>query len=167
MALKSLRNIEIILALARHRHFGRAAKGLGVSQPTLTRSLKNIADELGVRLFNRKEGMTPTLFGSVLIDRGDPLVNGHSKIMRGITPARGLDVGELTGATGPIPAEILAQKALGLLAAQLPLLLAQIFAVDDRLRPGQNEAATATGLLSTWKSTGDGFPGARGSACGA
>lgn len=130
MALQSLRNLEMIRALARHRHFGRAAKELGVSQPSLTRSLKTLEDELGVRLFERREGVTPTLFGSILIDRGEALLNGHAELMREITLARGLDVGELTVVTGPFPAEISAQRALGMLAARHPGLLLQLSTID-------------------------------------
>ena len=36
--MHSVRQIEVVKALAKHRHFGRAAKALGVTQPALTRS---------------------------------------------------------------------------------------------------------------------------------
>jgi LysR family hydrogen peroxide-inducible transcriptional activator len=80
MGLQALGNIEIIRALARRRHFGRAVEELGVSQPSLARSLKNLEDEPGVRQVERREGMTPTPFGSMLID-------GHAELMREITLA--------------------------------------------------------------------------------
>jgi DNA-binding transcriptional LysR family regulator len=130
MVLQSFRHLEIVRALAQHRHFGRAAKALGVSQPSLTRSLKHLEDALGVRLFERHEGVTPTLFGRILIDRGEALLDGHSELMREITLTRGLDVGELTVAAGPFPAEISAQKALGTLAARHPGLLLQLSTID-------------------------------------
>lgn len=130
MVLQSFRHLEIVRALAQHRHFGRAAKALGVSQPSLTRSLKHLEDELGVRLFERQEGVQPTLFGRILIDRGDALLVGHAELMREITLARGLEVGELTVAAGPFPAEISAQKALGTLAARHPGLLLQLSTID-------------------------------------
>ena len=44
--MHSVRQIEIVRALAKHRHFGLAAKALGVSQPALTRSLKQLESEL-------------------------------------------------------------------------------------------------------------------------
>jgi DNA-binding transcriptional LysR family regulator len=130
MALQSFRHLEMVRALAEHRHFGRAAKALGVSQPSLTRSLKHLEEVLGVRLFERHDGVTPTLFGRVVIERGGTLLGGYSELLREITLMRGLDVGELTVATGPFPAEISAQKALGLLAARHPGLLLQLSTTD-------------------------------------
>ena len=48
--MHSVRQLELIRTLAQHRHFGRAADALHISQPVLSRSLQQIDDELGVRL---------------------------------------------------------------------------------------------------------------------
>jgi DNA-binding transcriptional LysR family regulator len=40
--MPSVRQFEIFHALAKHRHFGRAARALGVTQPALTRSLQKL-----------------------------------------------------------------------------------------------------------------------------
>src|ERR1700754_5171573 len=45
--------LEFVLALARERHFGRAAEACGVTQPTLSAGLKQLEDTLGVRLVDR------------------------------------------------------------------------------------------------------------------
>ncbi|MDX6807031.1 LysR family transcriptional regulator [Terrihabitans rhizophilus] len=45
--------LEFVLALAREGHFGRAAEACGVTQPTLSAGLKQLEDELGVRLVDR------------------------------------------------------------------------------------------------------------------
>ena len=52
--MHSVRQFELVKALATYRHFGRAAAALGVSQPALTRSLKHLEDILGVPLFDLK-----------------------------------------------------------------------------------------------------------------
>jgi DNA-binding transcriptional LysR family regulator len=130
MQLQSFRHLEIIRALAEHRHFGRAAKALGVSQPSLTRSLKQLEETLGVRLFERHDAVTPTLFGRIVIERGESLLTGHSELLREIILMKGLDTGELTIAAGPFPAEISVQKAVGRLAALHPGLLLQLTTTD-------------------------------------
>lgn len=49
----NLRDLRYVLALAEHRHFGRAAEACGVSQPTLSVQLRKLEDLLGVALFER------------------------------------------------------------------------------------------------------------------
>jgi DNA-binding transcriptional LysR family regulator len=57
-----LDRLEFILALARERHFGRAAEACHVSQPTLSSGIKFLEDTFGVLLVQRGSrfrGFTP------------------------------------------------------------------------------------------------------------
>jgi DNA-binding transcriptional LysR family regulator len=45
--------LEFLLALAREKHFGRAAEACGVTQPTLSAGVKQIEESFGVLLVNR------------------------------------------------------------------------------------------------------------------
>jgi LysR family hydrogen peroxide-inducible transcriptional activator len=49
----NLSELRYIVALARERHFGRAAEACFVSQPTLSVAVKKLEEELGVQLFER------------------------------------------------------------------------------------------------------------------
>ena len=49
----TLTDLRYIVALARERHFGRAAEKCFVSQPTLSVAVKKLEEELGVILFER------------------------------------------------------------------------------------------------------------------
>ncbi|MCC7006216.1 MAG: LysR family transcriptional regulator [Ottowia sp.] len=49
----TLTELKYIVALARERHFGRAAQACFVSQPTLSVAIKKLEDELAVILFER------------------------------------------------------------------------------------------------------------------
>lgn len=53
MAFVTLTELKYIVAVARERHFGRAAEACFVSQPTLSVAVKKLEDELGVQLFER------------------------------------------------------------------------------------------------------------------
>jgi len=58
----TLTELRYIVALARERHFGRAAEACFVSQPTLSIAVKKLEEELGVALFERGKtevGVTP------------------------------------------------------------------------------------------------------------
>jgi DNA-binding transcriptional LysR family regulator len=57
-----LDKLELLLALARERHFGRAAEACGVTQPTMSAGIKQLEDTLGVMLVQRGSrfhGFTP------------------------------------------------------------------------------------------------------------
>jgi LysR family transcriptional regulator, hydrogen peroxide-inducible genes activator len=58
----TLTELKYIVAVARERHFGRAALACFVSQPTLSVAIKKLEDELGVSIFERggiEVGVTP------------------------------------------------------------------------------------------------------------
>ncbi len=57
-----IERLEYFIALARERHFGRAAEACGVSQPTLSAGIKQLEERFGVRLVDRGSrfaGFTP------------------------------------------------------------------------------------------------------------
>ena len=49
----TLTELRYIVAVARERHFGRAADACFVSQPTLSVAIKKLEDELNVQIFER------------------------------------------------------------------------------------------------------------------
>jgi DNA-binding transcriptional LysR family regulator len=54
--------LEMFIALANERHFGRAAEVVGVTQPSLSSAIRQLEDQLGVQLVyrgSRFQGLTP------------------------------------------------------------------------------------------------------------
>lgn len=77
-----LDKLEFLLALARERHFGRAADACGVTQPTLSAGVKQIEDSFGVLLVNRGsrfQSFTPE--GERVLDWARRIV-GDARAMR-------------------------------------------------------------------------------------
>jgi DNA-binding transcriptional LysR family regulator len=74
--------LEMLLALAREQHFGRAAEACGVTQPTLSAGLKQLEGALGTLLVNRQSrfiGFTPE--GLRVLDWARRIV-GDARAMR-------------------------------------------------------------------------------------
>ena len=74
--------LEFILALAREKHFGRAAEACGVTQPTLSAGVKQLEEQMGVLLVNRGsrfQGFTPE--GQRILEWARRIV-GDSRTMR-------------------------------------------------------------------------------------
>lgn len=87
--------LEFLLALARERHFGRAADACGVTQPTLSAGLKQLEETLGVLLVTRGarfQGLTPE--GERVLDWAKRIV-GDTRAMR--QEVRALKQGQLVG----------------------------------------------------------------------
>lgn len=66
----TLTELRYIVALARERHFGRAAEKCFVSQPTLSVAIKKLEEELGVALFERHTSdVTVTPVGARVVEQ--------------------------------------------------------------------------------------------------
>jgi DNA-binding transcriptional LysR family regulator len=87
--------LEFLMALARERHFGKAAEACGVTQPTLSAGIKQLEDGLGLLLVNRSaryRGLTPE--GERVLEWAKRIV-GDSRAMR--QEVRALKQGHLVG----------------------------------------------------------------------
>jgi len=75
----TLTELKYIVALAREKHFGRAAEACFVSQPTLSVAIRKLEDELGVQLFERgTAGIQTTPMGEQLIEQAQKVLDEAS-----------------------------------------------------------------------------------------
>ncbi|HLU62663.1 MAG TPA: LysR substrate-binding domain-containing protein [Gammaproteobacteria bacterium] len=71
----TLTELRYIVAVARERHFGRAARACFVSQPTLSVGVKKLEEELGVVLFERRAGDV------VVTPAGEPIIQQARRVL--------------------------------------------------------------------------------------
>lgn len=77
----TLTELRYIVALARERHFGRAAEKCFVSQPTLSVAVKKLEEELGVVLFERGGSeVTATPVGSRVVEQAQRVLEEAAAI---------------------------------------------------------------------------------------
>src|SRR3954467_9064771 len=80
--MTTLSQLEYIVAVEKHRHFGRAAEACNVSQPTLSMQLQKVEEEIGYPLFDRlKKPIVPTAKGARFISQAKILLHEHLKLM--------------------------------------------------------------------------------------
>src|SRR5262245_19066332 len=88
-----LRHVRYFVAVAEELHFSRAATRVHVAQPALSRQIRALEDELGVRLFERdRRRVALTTAGAAFLDEARFLLE---RVERAVEVARRADRGEL------------------------------------------------------------------------
>jgi DNA-binding transcriptional LysR family regulator len=78
-----LRQLEYFVAVAKHRHFGRAAEAVYVTQPALSQQVQRLEAELGIALLRR------TSRGVELTPAGEEMLGRAETILAEVARARG------------------------------------------------------------------------------
>src|SRR5271163_5309196 len=75
-----LRLVGYFVVVAEHRHFGRAATALRIAQPSLSRQIRRLEQQLGVRLLDRTpQGTRLTEAGEVFLPRAKALLRSATQ----------------------------------------------------------------------------------------
>lgn len=143
----TLTELRYIVAVARERHFGRAAETCFVSQPTLSVAVKKLEEELGVQLFERGPAeVTVTPAGGRVVEQAQRALEEAEKI-RNIAKSTGdpLEGTLRLGAIFTIAPYLLPQliPLLRRRAPKMPLMLEENYTatLSERLKRGDIDAA--------------------------
>ena len=143
----NLRDLKYLVALADHKHFGRAAAACFVSQPTLSTQIKKLEDELGVSLVERaprKVMLTPA--GREAADRARAIVAEIDQMKEAARRSRDPEAGTVRLGIFPTLGPYLLPHVVPLVRGRFPKL--ELLLVEeksdvllDRLRDGKLDAA--------------------------
>ena len=143
----TLTELKYIVAVAREKHFGKAAEACFVSQPTLSVAIKKLEEELQLKLFERSANeVTVTPLGLEIIQQAQSELEQAAQIKeiakRGKDPLAGaLRLGVIY-TIGPYLLPSLVRQMIAQ-APQMPLMLQENFTVKllDMLRTGETDCA--------------------------
>ena len=143
----TLTELKYIVAVARERHFGKAADACFVSQPTLSVAIKKLEEELDVKLFERSAGdIAVTPLGEEIVRQAQSVLEQAAAIKD--IAKRGQDplAGPLTlGVIYTIAPYLLPELVRNVIARtpQMPLMLQENFTVKlmEMLRNGEIDCA--------------------------
>jgi DNA-binding transcriptional LysR family regulator len=94
MDVVMMRDLGWLVQLGDLGHVTDAAAALGTSQPTLSRALARLEDELGVRIFERlPTGVEPTPDGEVVLEGARDLVARHDRLVAALANRLDPDTG--------------------------------------------------------------------------
>lgn len=99
---KDFGELSAFMAVAEHRNFTRAAKQLGISTSTLSQTIRNMEERLGVRLLNRTtRSVVPTVAGDTLLARMRPVVDEYEAAFESLNTFRDKPAGLLRLTVAP------------------------------------------------------------------
>ena len=143
----TLTELKYIVAVAREKHFGKAADACHVSQPTLSVAIKKLEEELELKLFERNANeVTVTPLGEEVVRQAQTVLEQAAAIReiakRGKDPLAGpLKLGVIY-TIGPYLLPDLVRQVIAR-TPQMPLMLQENFTVKllEQLRLGEIDAA--------------------------
>ena len=143
----TLTELKYIVAVARERHFGRAAEACFVAQPTLSVAVKKLEEELEVKIFERSAAdVTLTTLGEEIVRQAQSVLEQAASIReiakRGKDPLAGALTLGIIYTIGPYLLPELVRQSLKR-TPQMPLMLQENFTVKllEMLRTGEIDCA--------------------------
>jgi LysR family transcriptional regulator, hydrogen peroxide-inducible genes activator len=143
----NLRDLKYLIAIAQHRHFGKAAKECFVSQPTLSTQIKKLEDELGVILIERNNKQV------LLTDVGEQIIAKARQILKSVDEVREIagqykepDAGRITFSAIPTLAPYLLPHIVPAIQQHMPKLQIMLYELQTavslrKLEDGELDAA--------------------------
>jgi len=142
-----LRDMELLVALARHRHFARAAEACGISQPAFSGRIRNMERDFGVPLVqrgNRFLGLTPE--GEVVLGWSRKMLADAEGLRQEIAALKGSLTGRLAIGVVPTALSYIAQVPAVLRARHPELRLEIMSASSTAIRRGLEDFSLDAGV---------------------
>jgi LysR family hydrogen peroxide-inducible transcriptional activator len=123
----TFRQMRYFEALARHRHFGRAAEECAISQPALSMQIRDLEQLLGAQLVERRPNdVALTELGTEIARRAERLLAGADELVEFAHQRQGVLTGTLRFGLIPTLAPYLLPRLLPAVQSQYPELKLEV-----------------------------------------
>lgn len=151
----TLRQLRLLVAIVEQGSLLRAGEAIGLTQPAVTRSLRELEASVGVPLFHRgNRGVTPTAYGKVLLGRARLALAQMSQAAEEIGDLAQGAGGRVAVGTLLAGSARLLPEAIDLLLRERPQVVVQVVeGTNDRLQPAlaRGELDLVVGRLSEFR----------------
>ena len=125
--------VEVFCTVYEEGSFSRAASRLGLSQPTISGHIKNLEDDVGVKLFDRLPRQSrPTQAAKILYRRGRTILNEKVAAIQELNKFLGRVEGSLTICASTIPGEYLLPQIMASFHAKHPSVSVELQITDSK-----------------------------------
>ncbi|WP_414439752.1 LysR substrate-binding domain-containing protein [Burkholderia sp. 22PA0106] len=138
-----MQHLRDLLAVAEKGSINAAARHLGVSQPALSRSIRELEKEMGVPLLERQAtGAALTPMGNLFVRRASTAVNELRRARDEIQQLQGTEHGTVVAGVSSMAHLTLLHEALGPFTQRYPNVVLRVIEgvfpmIDARIRSGQ------------------------------
>lgn len=128
-----IRQLETFVAIAKYKHFCKAAEHLHLTQPTLSNHLKNLEKELGTTLINRSSSnrkISLTKTGEILYNYALSIINLKKTAIFELGKFKGEVTGNIEIATSTVPGQYLVPELISYFKKMYPDITFLIYHYD-------------------------------------
>jgi DNA-binding transcriptional LysR family regulator len=128
----TMQQLEALIHLVEERSFSRAAKKMRLTQPSLTKHIRNVEEALGTKVVNRSSrslALTPE--GKVLYDYARRIVRLRDEARERVLRLRETESGDILIAASTIPATYILPYAISGFRKKFPEIQATVHTADS------------------------------------
>lgn len=154
-----IRHLEYFSEVAKHLSFTKASQTLHVSQPSISKAIKNLEGELGVPLFYRSsKQLELTDAGKAVLMNAKIVLNAFKNLTLELTDLMELNSGEIRIGIPPIVGAAFFSKIISYFKEKYPLIKITLTEVGTKkIKQGVDDGSLDIGLICTLPAQGSNF----------
>lgn len=123
-----IRQLQYFMEVARLQSFTKAAETLYITQPTISKTIRNIEEELGVTLFDRSgKKVVLTDAGRIIYEQAQPIVKSFQSLSSELGDLKNLKKGHIRLGLPPMVGSSFFPEVIGQFHQKYPQVTMQIF----------------------------------------